>query len=182
MLDQPFRRLLVGLVMVLSAAAAPAQPADECTGAALDGSDSLPFGGATTPANASFNVSGAGCTNPAFALDAAVCLRPTNNCVVNFTCTFTSDNVTPQGYLNVRNVGSDACNAGAGACVANVGLGASPRAINNISLTGGTSYCFICHTDDQTMPFANQSFSITLAAGSASCGALPVDLQGFEVN
>src|SRR5687767_1593829 len=73
MLDQPFRRLLVGLVMVLSAAAAPAQPADECTGAALDGSDSLPFGGATTPANASFNVSGTGCTNPGFALDAAVC-------------------------------------------------------------------------------------------------------------
>ncbi len=118
----------------------------------------------------------------AFALDAAVCLRPTNNCVVNFTCSFTSDNVSPQAYLNVRNVGSSVtCDAGAGPCVANLALGASPRVINNTSLTGGTSYCFICHTDDQTMPFATQTFNIAQADGSASCGALPVELMSFDV-
>lgn len=179
MFSPPFRRLIVGLVMVLSAGVLAAQPSDDCTGAALDGSDTLSFNGATTPSNASFNVSGTGCTNPAFALDSAVCFRPTNNCSVNFSCAFNSGSA----YLNVRNVGAAACEATAGPCVANAALSAtSPNVISNIALTGGTSYCFICHTDDQVAPFATQTFTITLADGSASCGALPVDLQRFEVD
>ena len=178
MFGPPFRRLLVGVIMVLFAGVLAAQPSDTCTGAALDGSDNLPFNGATTPANASFNVSGIGCTNPGFALDGAVCFRPTNNCSVNFSCAFNSGSA----YLNVRNVGAAACDAAAGPCVATAALsGTSPNVISGIALTGGTSYCFICHTDDQVAPFATQTFAITLADGSASCGALPVELQRFEV-
>ena len=160
---------------VFVAAAAEAQPADDCSGPAqLTGASTLPFAGSLTPANLAFNTSGVGCTFAAgFQLDSAVCFVPTNNCTVDFTCTHTGGSGTGVGTVNVSNVGGGACTTAVVPCVAGATTASSPTSVTNVSLTAGTNYCFICHSDGQA-PADLQGFSITINTGN--CGALPVEL------
>jgi hypothetical protein len=176
--------LLLAALVFLGAVDAHAQPADDCSGpACLDGSDTLSFNGATTPGNAAFNLTGTGCTaSGVFTLDGVVCFEPTSSCSVNFSCT---SNGTGNIWVNVRNMGAGSCPTAcvhtAGPCVNSAGPATPPTAtLTNVSLIGGINYCFICSTADQA-PAAQQTFAITLAAGSADCGALPVELMSFDV-
>jgi len=178
--DMSIKTVSVGLGLILMAALpALSQPVEDCTGAALDGSATLPFNASFSPTSFNFNLSGAGCFQPPFSVDSVVCFTPTASCTVDFQLTF---GASQRVELNVRDNGAGgSCDTTAGICVASTGVDAgsgsnatSPQTLSSVNLTGGVNYCFVASTSS----VVQHTFNIT----GTGCGALPVQLTHISVD
>jgi hypothetical protein len=160
--------------MLFSVSVALAQPPAETCGAgdSLSGADMLPQTLVATPAANSFTMSGAGCNELGF--DHVTCLTPTTDCTIVAEC-FDPDALTDEveGLQFSISVFSGACSTAPASCLdSSQGTAASGQI--SVAVTGGTNYCFVCERAD--------SNAMTLEMSTAgSCGALPVELQTFDV-
>lgn len=170
--------LSAALAWVVGAPAILGQPTENCTGADLTGSSTLPFNtnNSFTPSAKDFVMTHESCqdlgpTPP----DSVVCFRPTNSCLVDFSCTTTAGSPV---VINLRSMGSGACTTAAGECVGtNLDETDGTAVMTLRPLTGGSNYCFICASNLGT----TQTLVIT-AAGATNCGALPVELLLFRID
>ena len=165
-LSLPFR--LAMLVLAFTAMPAVAQPGEACDGTQeLDGTDSLPQSfNVAAPVTADMDMTGTGCSEEES--DIVVCFTPEFSCTLNIDCIHSGAAVSV-------NVFEGPCTTAPSSCLAsNSGSG---FASTIASLTGGTNYCIVCETD-----LGLGTINLDFDVDSGSCGALPVELQGFSVS
>ena len=156
---------IIMLSALLSTAAQAQLPVEDCTGADLDGGDTFPVGGFFIPSADDFTMTGTSCTEQG--VDSVLCFTPTSSCDVNIDC----ENDSGTQSVNVF-VGP--CSAAPASCLASA-TGAS-ASLTNFTLTAGQNVCVVCEYSDPS-----GLHGMTIAEVSGSCGALPVQLQSFDV-
>ncbi|MEM1180092.1 MAG: hypothetical protein AAGM22_17250 [Acidobacteriota bacterium] len=174
---RPVLSTLVPLVLLFASASFAQPPAETCgAGDSLDMADTLPVSVSTTPATDDFTLTGTGCEE--LGVDHVTCLTPTNSCVINARCgdpVFLSGGAAKLGVQGAVNVVEGSCSTNPASCTASA-AGTGSGTVNNVALTAGTQYCFICETD---FPDVLQ-LDLTLVSGD--CGGLPVSLQSFAID
>ncbi|MEM7587284.1 MAG: hypothetical protein AAF560_28110 [Acidobacteriota bacterium] len=163
---RPIRRLslILALLFLVSASAGAQPPAEDCTGADLTSSDTLPFFDSIIPTTDDFDMTGTGCVEEG--VDSAVCFTPTNGCTVTVTCEGDSG-------VQTANVFTGSCTTSPTSCT-NTASGAIAT-ISGLVLSAGVNVCLICEYSSPTFN------DVTITATSGDCGALPVDLQSFSI-
>lgn len=164
---------LVFCTLLLFGAVSHAQFSEDCTGATLDSSDTMPISDTSfNGGNADFTVGGACALGATPFSDVVVCFTPENTCDVDFSC------ANSGGSHTRATIHQQACSSNFSACT-QAGANTTPAtpSVVSASLTAGQEYCFVCQNT-----VGNGSFTVSVTEQSmGACGALPVDLTNFSV-